>query len=41
MKKRAGEKYYKSKKLVLVLSPQLNKFLGCTRGLSSCVSLEG
>jgi len=40
MKKRAAEKYYKSKKLVLELSPQLNKSLGCMRGLDSCVSFE-
>jgi len=41
MKKRVAEKYYKSKELVLELSPQLNRSLGCMRGLGSCVSLEG
>jgi len=39
MKKRAAEKYYKSKELVLELSPQLT--LGCMRDLGSCVSSEG
>jgi len=39
--KRAAEKYYKSKELVLELLPQHNRSLGCMRGLGSCVSLEG
>jgi len=41
VKKRATQKYYKSKELVLELSPQLNRSLRCMRGLGSCVSLEG
>jgi len=41
MKKRVTEKYYKSKELVLELSPQLNRSLRCMGGLDSCVSLEG
>jgi len=41
VKKRAVEKYYKSKDLVLELSPQLNRSLRCMRGLGSCVLLEG
>jgi len=41
MKKRVAEKCYKSKELVLELSPQLNRSLGCMRGLGSCVWLEG
>ena len=41
MKKRVAEKYYKSKELVLELSPQLNRSLGCMMGLGSCVPLEG
>jgi len=40
MKKRVIENYYKSKELVLELSPQLNRSLRCMRGLGSCVSLE-
>jgi len=40
MKKRVTEKYYKSIKLVLKLSPQLNMSLECMMGLGSCVSLE-
>jgi len=40
-KKRVAEKYYKSKELVLELSPQLNRSLGCMRSLGSCVSLKG
>jgi len=41
VKKRAAEKYYKSKELILELSPQLNRSLGCMRGLGSYVLLEG
>ena len=41
VKKRVAGKYYKSKQLVLELSPQLNRSLGCMRGLGICVSLEG
>jgi len=41
MKKRATDKYYKSKELVLELSPQLNRSLGCIGDLGSYVSLEG
>jgi len=41
MKKRAAEKYYKNKEFLLKLSPQLNRSLGCMRGLGSYVSLEG
>jgi len=40
VKKRATEKYYKSKVLVLELSPQLNRSLGYIGNLGSCVSLE-
>ena len=40
MKKRVAEKYYKSKELVLELSPQLNRSLWCM-GDGSCVSWEG
>ena len=38
MKKRVVEKYYKSKELVLELSPQLNRSLWCMGDLGSCVS---
>jgi len=41
VKKRVAEKYYKSKELVLDLSPQLNRSLGCMGDLGSCVSWEG
>ena len=41
MRKRVAEKYYKSKELVLELSPQLNRSLGCIGDLGSYVSLEG
>jgi len=40
MKKIIVEKYYKSKELILELSPQLNRSLGCMRGLGSCMSLK-
>ena len=38
MKKKVAEKYYKSKELVLELSPQLNRSLWCMGDLGSCVS---
>ena len=38
MKKRVAEKHYKSKELVLELSPQLHRSFGCMRGLGElCV----
>jgi len=40
MKKRVVEKYYKSKELVLELSPQFNRSLGCMGDLGSCMSWE-
>jgi len=39
MKKKVVKKNYKSKWLVLELSPQLNRSIGCIRDLDNCVSL--